>query len=206
MTFLRSGEIVSRLFNYYITRHRIENTGDGDNGGTLRGATQSLVKFGSPAESEWPYDTSQFDVAPPANIITEAEADEILVYSTLDPAGTTPAQRLTNCKTALAAGHPFVFGTPLFANIETPQAARGGPVTVPRGQDPIGGHAILAVGYDDKKQSFIVRNSWGAGWGIHGYFYLGYGYWTQGLARDCWVYTKENTSALLQDDPEHDQS
>jgi C1A family cysteine protease len=37
-----------------------------------------------------------------------------------------------------------------------------------------GGHAILIVGYDDNKQCFIVKNSWGAGWGESGYFEIAY--------------------------------
>jgi C1A family cysteine protease len=37
-----------------------------------------------------------------------------------------------------------------------------------------GGHAILIVGYDDPGRYFIVKNSWGAGWGENGYFNISY--------------------------------
>jgi C1A family cysteine protease len=37
-----------------------------------------------------------------------------------------------------------------------------------------GGHAILIVGYDDPGQYFIVKNSWGTGWGEAGYFRIAY--------------------------------
>lgn len=37
-----------------------------------------------------------------------------------------------------------------------------------------GGHAILIVGYDDTGQYFIVKNSWGSGWGESGYFRIAY--------------------------------
>jgi C1A family cysteine protease len=30
----------------------------------------------------------------------------------------------------------------------------------------LGGHAVLAVGYDDAQQQFIVRNSWGPYWAM----------------------------------------
>ncbi len=47
----------------------------------------------------------------------------------------------------------------------------------------IGGHAMLICGYNDK--GFIIRNSWGSGWGEGGYcimpyedFNLAYEYWT----------------------------
>jgi C1A family cysteine protease len=42
----------------------------------------------------------------------------------------------------------------------------------------IGGHAVAGVGYDDAKQWFVVRNSWGGKWGMKGYFTLPYAYVT----------------------------
>ena len=52
----------------------------------------------------------------------------------------------------------------------------------------IGGHAVLATGYDDRRQHFIVMNSWSAAWGDKGYFYLPYAYATSdGLADDFWT-------------------
>ena len=41
--------------------------------------------------------------------------------------------------------------------------------------DPDKAHAVVIVGYDDPGQYWIVRNSWGSGWGDDGYFKLGYG-------------------------------
>ncbi len=40
----------------------------------------------------------------------------------------------------------------------------------------LGGHCVMAVGYDDAKQMFIIRNSWGDKWGDHGYFYMPYAF------------------------------
>jgi C1A family cysteine protease len=37
-----------------------------------------------------------------------------------------------------------------------------------------GGHAILIVGYDDPGEYFIVKNSWGIGWGEAGFFRIAY--------------------------------
>jgi C1A family cysteine protease len=53
---------------------------------------------------------------------------------------------------------------------------------------PIGGHAVMAVGYDDARQWMLVRNSWGPEWGMKGYFTLPYAYLIQGgLAKDFWT-------------------
>jgi C1A family cysteine protease len=56
------------------------------------------------------------------------------------------------------------------------------------GEKVLGGHAVMAVGYDDASQWFLVRNSWGASWGMAGYFTLPYAYLTQpGLSSDFWT-------------------
>ena len=48
---------------------------------------------------------------------------------------------------------------------------------MPDASEPVlGGHAVAAVGYDDAAQCFIIRNSWGAGWGDRGYCYMPYQY------------------------------
>jgi C1A family cysteine protease len=52
----------------------------------------------------------------------------------------------------------------------------------------LGGHAVLAVGYDDAKQRFTVQNSWGTSWGDKGFFYMPYEYLTNpNLADDFWT-------------------
>jgi C1A family cysteine protease len=52
----------------------------------------------------------------------------------------------------------------------------------------LGGHAVLGVGYNDKQKRFIVRNSWGTGWGKQGYFTMPYAYLSNpDLASDFWA-------------------
>lgn len=55
----------------------------------------------------------------------------------------------------------------------------------------LGGHAVLAVGYDDGAKVLIIRNSWGDEWGDKGYFYMPYEYIENpSLAHDFWVIKK----------------
>jgi C1A family cysteine protease len=55
----------------------------------------------------------------------------------------------------------------------------------------LGGHAVMAVGYNDITQRFIVRNSWGIDWGKKGYFTIPYAYLTnRNLADDFWCISK----------------
>jgi len=52
----------------------------------------------------------------------------------------------------------------------------------------VGGHAVMAVGYDDAGQQFIIRNSWGTSWGQAGYFLIPYAYLTNSnLSDDFWT-------------------
>jgi C1A family cysteine protease len=92
-------------------------------------------------------------------------------------------------KGCLADGFPFVFGFTVYDSLYD---ASGNPKSVlplPSGADGVlGGHAVLAVGYDDEKQLFTVRNSWGPGVQDHGYFYIPYAYLTDdNLASDFWT-------------------
>jgi C1A family cysteine protease len=60
------------------------------------------------------------------------------------------------------------------------------------------GHAIVAVGYDDKKKikntntnkvttgALLIRNSWGTSWGEKGYGWMPYDYVISKLATDFW--------------------
>jgi len=55
----------------------------------------------------------------------------------------------------------------------------------------LGGHAVMAVGYNEKEKVFIIRNSWGVNWGDQGYFYMPYKYMTnKNLCSDFWVVKK----------------
>lgn len=83
---------------------------------------------------------------------------------------------LQQLKKCLASGYPFVFGLQEYkgADLNTNIDKNGVLVDPPAlFTDPppeeIGGHAVLAVGYDDSKKAILIQNSWGAGWGTKTY-------------------------------------
>jgi len=60
------------------------------------------------------------------------------------------------------------------------------------GERMVGGHAVLAVGYDDAAKRFILRNSWGTKWGMQGYFTMPYDYLAnRNLSDDFWTIRRE---------------
>ena len=76
-------------------------------------------------------------------------------------------------KHCLSNGFPIIFGFLVYKSFESKKVAETGHMIMPQENDKIlGGHAVLAVGYDDNKKYFIIRNSWGEEWGDQGYFYM----------------------------------
>jgi C1A family cysteine protease len=91
-------------------------------------------------------------------------------------------------KACLAMGVPFVFGFSVYDHVMTAAVARSGAIRMPKPKERLqGGHAVMAVGYDDTTQTLLIRNSWGEGWGKQGYGTLPYGYLTdRNLSDDFW--------------------
>jgi C1A family cysteine protease len=180
----------SRLFIYYNER-AMEGTIDTDSGAMIRDGMKSIAKLGVCTEDTWPYDIPKFTQKPTGKAYTEARKHQALVYRRV-------LGQLHQMQGCLAQGYPFVFGFAVYDSFMSPEVAKTGEVPLPpRGEQLIGGHAVLAVGYDDSKQAFIVRNSWGPKWGVKGYCFMPYGYLTDSqLARDFWaVYTVEPDTA-----------
>jgi len=175
----------SRLFIYYNERV-LEDTVSIDAGANLRDGIKVVAGQGVPQETIWPYDISQFAVKPSDAVYTAAESNQALVYERITPAtlGDT-----TDMRSALAAGLPFVSGIVVYQSFESQQTVETGVVPLPAaGETMLGGHAVAVVGYDDAKQWFICRNSWGDSWGDRGHCYLPYSYLTNSqLAFDAWV-------------------
>jgi C1A family cysteine protease len=171
----------SRLFVYYNER-AMEGDINEDNGAALEDGVQSLKEKGACPESMWPYDITKFAQCPPSAAYGAAYHTKVTNYKKL-------SQDLTQLKTSLSQGYPVCFGMQIFASFEGDAVASNGVVPMPQpNEQNLGGHAVLISGYDDSKQVFIVRNSWGNQWGDGGYFYLPYQYVLDPkLCSDFWV-------------------
>jgi C1A family cysteine protease len=171
----------SRLFLYYNER-AMEDKVAVDCGAPLRNGIKTVASVGDCPESVWPYFISKFAEKPPNACYVQARKYRAVQYKRL----THKAEQLKGC---LASGYPFVFGIKAHESLQGAEVARTGHESMPApGDKPIGGHAVMAVGYDDSKQWFIVRNSWGDSWGMKGYFTLPYAYvLDENLALDLWT-------------------
>jgi len=186
--------IPSRLFIYYNER-RIEHSVPLDNGAQIRDGIKSVGKEGVCPETEWPYDDTPANPntnvwpsgatpaqKPPKSCYTDAKKFRAVSYQRVD-------RTLSQMKGCLADGYPFVFGFTVYDSFESAEVARTGVLEMPAPREGvIGGHAVLAVGYEDKTQRFMVRNSWGSSWGKRGYFTMPYSYLlTENLSDDFWT-------------------
>ncbi len=176
-------EPASRLFIYYNER-AIEGTVDQDAGARIRDGVKVLTKTGVCREAAWKYQANLLTKRPTPGAYKEASDHCITEYLRVTS--------LAQMKSSLAEGYPVVFGFTVYESFESAQVAKTGVMPMPAaGEKVMGGHAVLAVGYDDEAKGIIVRNSWGADWGMKGYFVMPYAYIDNlHLAQDFWTIRK----------------
>jgi C1A family cysteine protease len=183
----------SRLFIYYNERpiaheKRLKPSVN------LRDAMKVMAKYGACPEYLHPYDKRPHAVIrkPVPEAYAAAAKHRIAAYYRISHRSLTPQTFLQHLKNCLADRHPFVFGFWMHPSFEPPITNKweGGMMPIPRKRhDPAhGGHAVMAVGYDDRKQAVLVRNSWGTDFGLKGYFWMPYSLISDsGFAHDFWT-------------------
>ena len=172
----------SRLFLYYNERV-LGNDVSNDSGATMGDGIKSIQTHGLCREHHWPYDIAQFATKPPDICYELALADKALkVYNV--------PRTLNAMQATLASGLPFVAGIRIYSSFESNSVTKTGIASMPKPRKdiPLGGHAVLVCGYNNKTRQWIVRNSWGTSWGDKGYFYLPYKYLLRpNLSSDFWA-------------------
>lgn len=170
---------MSRLFIYYNAR-AIEHTVNYDSGCTIRDAVSTIVKQGCCPETDLPYNISQFTARPSAKCYSDALQHTAQSYYRINT--------LNDMQTCLASQNTFVFGISVYTSFESASAIKTGIVPLPGKKEKLlGGHALECCGYDNSKQWFIFKNSWGTSYGANGYGFLPYAYMTNpNLMSDAW--------------------
>lgn len=177
--------IPSRLFIYYNER-AIEDKIDNNAPVSLKDCINTISKTGYCSEEMWPYDVQKFDEKPAQEDYDFAQTHRAVKSHKLP-------FNLDHLKGCIQDGYPFVFGFKVYESFESAETKSTGVVPLPKPDEKkIGGHAVLAIGFDDDKQHFIFRNSFGSDWGDSGYGYMPYSYISSidKLAFDFWVVQK----------------
>lgn len=172
----------SRLFIYWNERY-IENSVNKDEGAIIRDGIKVVAAYGYAPEVDWPFDPRKVLVKPDQKCFDEAQKFRALSYYRLD--GTS----LRQLRSALLQGHAFVCGITVYPSFENADG-NGGIVPMPgQKEKPEGGHCVAIVGFDDKRKTFLLRNSWGKDCGDGtGHYWIPYSYLTNDqLSDDFWV-------------------
>ena len=189
----------SRLFTYKASRNLLG--WKGDSGAYLRTTMGALALFGVVPEKYWPYKTDKFDEEPSAFLYSYAHNYQAVLYYRLDAVGITRDQLLESIKDHLRNGLALIFGFTCYSSLDL---ANNGKIPFPDDKENVeGGHAVMAVGFDDDikivnpgnkkivtQGAIFIKNSWGTEWGENGYGWLPYDYITKGIAVDWWSMTK----------------
>jgi C1A family cysteine protease len=150
-----------------------------DAGSTIRQSVKQLAKCGVCLEATWPY-SERLCKTPSAEAYVEALTMQATEYARV-------TQSEGSIKRTLAAGFCINVGIQIYESFESDEVSKTGIVTMPEsGEQLLGGHALLIVGYKDNY--YIIRNSWGDSWGDKGYCYIPEAYiHNSSLTSDLWV-------------------
>lgn len=167
----------SRLQIYYGER-QMEGTVGQDSGAQIRDGISYVAKSGACPETMWPYDPAKFTEMPSPAAMAEAKKHPAILYGRVDISKLAIQQ-------CIAGGFPVVFGFTVYEGFESDAVAKTGKVSMPKkGEQIVGGHCVVAAGYD--KSGVWCCNSWGTDWGNAGWFHLPWAYILK-LADDFWV-------------------
>ena len=166
-----------RLFVYYNARLIDKLPKMSDYGTYIKSAIKAVKKWGASPEIVWPYKQRKVNRKPSRKSFKVARRFNIIEYSRV-------GDKIVKMQECLAAGYPFAVGIPVYESFMN--VGKSGKASVPKLQEEmLGGHAMLCVGYNKNKSLFIVKNSWGKGYGKKGYVYIPFKYMRQ--ANDCWT-------------------
>lgn len=156
---------VSRLYIYYFERV-LMGTVNYDSGAYIRDGIKATNKYGAPLERLWPYVINQFRAQPSKPALEDGAKRKVTLYER--------ATDFNACINAIANGYPVIIGYLVYSSFLSNVVTKTGMMPYPntRRESLLGGHAVLLVGYDMRRQHFIARNSWGTRWGDKGYFYM----------------------------------
>jgi hypothetical protein len=179
----RAGHYVdlSEEANYRMSRAYLGWSGD--SGATLRAALHVGKKFGICSEAVCPYNDADLSLELTQAQLEDAATRKFDAYYRIDLGRVGDPQLARRIDGALADGLTVGIGFliqrwfyyvrgPLYThknvrNRPSPFLAKGQSWT-----DVMGGHAVLIVGRSETLGGYIVRNSWGTGWGDGGYYLL----------------------------------
>lgn len=173
--YLNKQPILSPQF-FYACELQCDGDFPQDNGSDGNTLCAVAVTKGCCEESLMPFVAGQI-IAPTAEQIANAKQYALGAYHGVGGSQTAAS--------VLGDPVPWVLniGFTVYESFESDAVASSGVMPIPEtGEQVLGGHEVLGVGYDlgttatirpsGCPPAFLIKNSWGTGWGIGGYFWM----------------------------------
>lgn len=161
-----SDHVFSPSFLYNQLNHKADCSG-----GLKFDDVLNLIHAGGVSSlQDFPYDPSTCSTLPNAAIRQSAAVFKIGEYRRVN------VQDDTEVKSQIVSGIPVIVGITAdydFWKLYRGDRGKGIYTHQPLGK-PVGGHALVLIGYDDSKNAYKVLNSWGQSWGDQGYGWIDY--------------------------------
>lgn len=150
--------------------------GDCNSGSYIVDALNILQRQGNTLLEEFPYDQNSCTTIPSENLKRAAAAGKISKWRRLNP------ENIDEIKAQLSSHQPIIIGMKVYNNF---YSYMGGVYRSVSG-NVLGGHAMIVIGYDDEKNSFLIQNSWGTDWGESGRIWMTYDLFSS-IVREAYV-------------------
>lgn len=164
-----------KIFSPAFVYNQINQGRDG--GATLVDALNLLSARGALSWADMPYNPDNFTLQPTATQLKQARRFRISYWRRVN------VQDPQEVKAHLQAGYPVMVG--LIAD-EGLYRLKGQNVWKKRQGKILGGHAVVVVGYDERREAFKIMNSWGSRWADRGYGWVDYGFFRK-MVREGYV-------------------
>jgi Papain family cysteine protease len=154
-------------------------------GSSISQALELLRRRGAVSLADFPYDPGTCRAEPGPTLLAAADQFRIAGWRRVD------ARALDDVKGALHGGDPVVFGMDLSPTFE---GLRRGEIYDDTEAPRSFAHAMVLVGYSERRQAFKLINSWGTGWAEDGFGWISYRAFAA-LADRAFVVTIEDGAA-----------
>ncbi len=179
----------SPAFLYWVARET-RGAANEDSGASLYSIIKVATEKGVCPEEDMPYNADTFALQPSDSAYDEAQKCKVVEAKTVNV-------KIKDIKSALADGYPVIVAAKIFDSFsDTTSGFVSHPTKKELSEgrsDRHGTHALVVCGFSENEKVFVVRNSWGTGFGDNGYCYIPYSYAEKYFVQAC-IITELSTS------------